>query len=182
MVILLLNTRYRYVGVSNIKRMSTMRNVKTSRIVLKVWIPTIIVSSIICTTATLVQVYIIDYQFIVSMGLCAPPLACSILWNGLLSRRLKIGRQNSKIVKRAESIQVLNRATFIVHATILAHIAFLLLCTIAVVCSIYFYEDEGLVVSLSWLLRLLYLLLFTVEGHVYLSQVKPARDLLKKKI
>ena len=182
MVILLLNTRYRYVGISNINRMSTLRGVQTSRIVFKVWIPTGIISSILCAAATLIQIYIIDYQFLVSVGLCAPPLICSIIWNALLSQKLKIGRQNSKFLNREESLKVLDRASFIVKATILAHTVFLLICIIAAVCTLIFYENEGLVVTLSWLLRLMYLLLFTVEGHVYLSKVKPARDLLKKKV
>ena len=159
-----------------------MRNVQTSRIIFNVWIPTIIMSLIVCITATLVQVYVIDYQFVVSIGVCAPPLACSVVWNCLLSRRLKLGRQNSRILNRKESLQVLDRATFIINATILAHAAFLIICTITVFCTIFFHEMKGLVIALSWLLRLMYLLLFTVEGHVYLSKVKPARDLLKKKI
>lgn len=182
MIILLLNTRFRYIGVSNIQKISGMRNVRTRIIVLKFWIPTGIASALMCVGATLIEVFVIDYQFIISMGICVLPITFSVIWNGLLSRRLKIGRQDSKAVNRQESIQVLDRATFIINATIMAHSAFLFLCTIATVCSVIYYENESLVISLSWLLRLLYLLLFTIEGHVYLSKIKPARDLLKKKI
>jgi len=143
MIILLANTRYRYVGVSNIKKIPGMRNVRTRLVVLKVWIPTVIASSVVCVAATLIEVYVIDYQFIISMGICLLPITFAVLWNGLLSRRLKVGRQNSKAVNRMESIQVLDRATFIVNATIIAHIAFLLLCSFATVCSVLYYEHEG---------------------------------------
>ena len=50
---------FRYVGVSNIKKIPGMRNVRTRLVVLKVWIPTVIASSVVCVAATLIEVYVI---------------------------------------------------------------------------------------------------------------------------
>ena len=110
------------------------------------------------------------------------PITFSIIWNGLLSRRLKGSRRISVTVNRQESVHLVDRATFIVNATIMAHVAFLILCTAATVCSVFYYDQEVLIISLSWVLRLLYLLLFTIEGHVYLLKVKTVRDTLKEEI
>ena len=44
-----------------------------------------------------------------------------------------------------------------------------------------YYLTPTSLVTLTWLLRIVSLALFTVEGHVYLSKVGVAREVVKKK-
>merc|ERR1711953_833629 len=81
------------------------------------------------------------------------------------------------ILQRKESTAVLDRATFIINVTIVVYFASLV---VAVVCSL-FYLSTAVVVGISWLLRVFSLCLFTVEGHVYLSKVGVAREVVKRK-
>ena len=101
-----------------------MRNVCLKIVVLKMWLPTGIASAVVPVGATLVEAFVIDNQFTISMGICVLPITFAVIWNALFSRRLKIGRQKSKVVNQKEYVQVLDRATFIVHATIMAPILF----------------------------------------------------------
>merc|ERR1712005_17476 len=117
MIILVLNTFYRYRSISSIKRRKLAKAVRTKDVVFKRWLPALFASFCLCIIAVLVQIYVIDYQFFISIGMCILPLTFSIIWNFLLGRRLKIGRMNSKLVARSQSIQVLDRATFIINAT-----------------------------------------------------------------
>ena len=204
MVILLLNTRYRYQGITSIKRMNSknLRSpgvnrsniavapgkptggrppVKTKDVVWKVWIPALLFSLCICIVATLLQKFVIRYQFLISIGICILPLGFSIVWNVLLTLHFQKGLTNSKYLNRSQSIRVLRHATFIIHTTVLAHSIFLVVCTCAVVCSLYYSASEGVVKGTSWLLRVFYLMLFTVEGHVYLYKVDVARKVIKRK-
>ena len=180
MVIIVLNTRYRYNSIASIKNRRRRNVVRTKDVVLKAWLPTLFASCILCVVAMLVHWYFFDYQFLISIGITVLPLTFSVFWNVLLGHTLKLGRQNSALLGRNESIEVLDRATFIINVTIASHVAFLLVCSVTVACSL-LYRNKAMVIGTSWLLRVCYLLLFTIEGHVYLFKVKPARDVIKAK-
>ena len=83
-------------------------------------------------------------------------------------------------MQRKESIAVLDRATFIIKFSIMTYLLSLVASVVAVVCSL-FVVTTPFVVGMSWLLRVFSLFFFTVEGHVYLSKVGVAREVIKRK-
>ena len=180
MIILVLNTKYRYDGISSIRNRTIPNTIHTRDVVCKVWLPAFLSAVLFTCVAVAIQVFVIDYQFLISISICVLPIAVSAAWNVLLSRTIKRGRKTVRLLQRKESMVVLKRATFIIHVTIGVYVASLLVSVVAVVCSL-FYLDRWAVVSLSWLLRAFSLLLFTVEGHVYLSKVSVARQVVKRK-
>jgi len=180
MIILVLNTKYRYDGIANIRNRNIPNAIRTKDVVCKAWLPALLASGVLTTVAMLVQVFVVDYQYLISIGICLLPMTFSIVWNILLGRSLKKGRKNSMILKRKESTAVLDRATFIINVTIVVYFASLVVSVVAVVCSLFYLSTE-VVIGISWLLRVFSLCLFTVEGHVYLSKVGVAREVVKRK-
>ena len=175
---LIIVTRYQRIGSMSKQDQDPVR---TRDIILKNWTPGLLVSAAVCIISVLVQHYYVHYyQFLISTAICVVPLAIAIAWNCVLSVRLRKARRSSIYVHRAESIQVLDRATFIINSVIILHLVFLCGCVAATLCSLYI-DDVDVAVGVCWLLRLLYFVLFTIEGHVYLSKVKLARDIIRKK-
>ena len=183
MVVLVLNTTYRYNIISSVTN-NTRRNnrVCTREVLLKTWLPAWFVAISLSVIAVLLQSYILQHQFLISIGICIIPLAFCIVWNILISRILKHCRKNSKYAQRPESLQLLNRATFIIHVIIITRLSFLIFGTAVSVAILFLYKLEYVVVCLTWVLRTLYLILFTVEAHVYLYKNKMARNAIKQKI
>ena len=180
MIILVLNTKYRYDGIASIRNRSIPKAIRTRDVVCKAWIPAFVTAVLLTSIALAIQTFVIDYQFLISISICVLPITFSVIWNIMLSKTIKRGRKSVRLLKRDESMAVLKRATYIINVTIVVYVLSLLVSVVAVVCSL-FYLDWYAVVSLSWLLRAFSFGLFTVEGHVYLSKVKPARDEVKKK-
>ena len=71
------------------------------------------------TAALLVQHYIIDYQYLISISLCCLPITFCVVCNIALTRTLGRGRKNSRVLQRKESTAVLERATFIIQVNII---------------------------------------------------------------
>ena len=182
LIILIMNTHYRYQRISSMIQMSLDQPVRTKDVVLKNWLPGLFVSSCTCGVAVVVQQTYGDYHhFLVSMGLCVIPLGIAIIWNVILSFILHKAQRGSMFVQREESMQVLQRATFIINAVIILHTMFLLSCIVANVCTLYLRRLD-VAVGVCWFLRVLYFVLFTIEGHIYISKVKTARDFIRSKM
>ena len=183
MVVLVLNTTYRYNIISSVTNNTRRDNtVHTKDVLLKTWMPAWFAAISVAVIAELFQTYVIHHQFLISIGICIIPLTFSIVWNFFMNRILKHNRKHTKYAQRPKSLQILNRATFIINVIIVTNLVILIAGTTASVAILFFYKKQSVVVGLMWLLRVLYLVLFTVEAHVYLYKNKVARNVLKEKI
>ena len=182
-IIVLFNTHFRYDQIVSMKQnhnISTKTNAKN--LILKSLLPAWLTSVFISTIASFLQCHIMEYRFLINVGICIIPMTITIVWNILLSRYLRQSRKNPVIVQRHESLEVIERATFIINVTIATHIIFLIVGSCATLLITFSKGHYNFVVRMTWLLRVAYLGLFTVEAKVYLYKVALARNVIKRKV
>ena len=183
LVIVMMNTRYRYIRTVTIQQIrGSVQRGRTRDLILKSWIPAFAISLCISLISSVLEHHITNHHFLVSVGISIIPLTISIIWNIRVGRFLTESRRNSAVVQQRQSMKVIKQATCIINATILAHIMFLLIGS-ATSILVTFARDEMIVVlGTNWLLRIAYVILFTIEAEVYLYKTTVAREMILGKI
>ena len=183
MVIVVLNTRFRYKRTVSMKQnRGTVGEIRTRDLILKGWIPALFTSICLSVISSIVQAYVMNYQFLICVSISVIPLTISIIWNLLLGRFLKKSGKNPTLVQQPESLAIIKRAAFIIHVTIVVHVMFLAIGCAASLLVTFYRHKNIVVIAMTWLLRVVYVVLFTIEAEVYLYKMDVARNIIKRKI
>ena len=183
-ITVLLNTHFRYNRIVSMKHHRDLSRTSTDakNVILKFLLPYWLLSLFISTIASLLQSYVMDFKFLISVGICFVPITITIVWNILLSRLLDRSRNNPVIFQHPESIEVIEAATFIINYTIATHIVFLTFGSIATLAITFHHTNMHFVSRMIWLLRVAYLALFTIEAKLYLYKIALARKTIKRNV
>lgn len=166
---LMMNTRFRYLMTIKIQNDNNDdQRGRTLRFILQCWTPAFLVSLGLALAASAVENLItITYNFLVSVGISFPPIIIVVVWNILLGKFLTKSKRNSAVMQQESSRRVIEQATIIINATIIAHVMFLFIgCATSIIVTFYM-DSLEIVIAMNWLRRLSYVTLFTVEAIVY---------------
>ena len=177
-----LNTHYRYENIASMIPNTKKKAMSRKELILRCWLPSWLVSAVIATIASIVQDYFITYQFLMSVVISVIPLSTSITWNILLTRFLHSIMNSTRIIERRESQMGLERATYIVKATIIVHVLILSVGGTATLSLVFIPDQETAIVSVIWVLRIFYVLLFSIEAKLFIRKTPKARKILKNNI
>jgi len=205
-VIMIFYTHFRYERVTSMKnnnRLSSTlsKNNNNNRIRCAVCCRVVIAcltSILLATLGTVARKHLeAKYRFVVSLGICLPPISVTIVWNVLLGIFLKRNRERlqsntssssnkTHSNREARSNNNIDRATVIIAVTIVVHVMFLLLFGVGTLLVFLVFRRaatcNSCYRSITSLLGVAYFVLFSVEAIVYLYKFAVARKVILKKI
>ena len=182
-IIMLFNTRYRYHRIVTMRQCNNTtthnnHSNNTHSIFFKSLLPAWLISVFLATCASTLQKHLMHYRFLLNIGICSIPMTITIVWNILLSIHLGKSRKNPVVSQRNESVDMIERASFMINVSIASHVLFLLVGACATFCISFIDAGDLFVVVWTWVLRSAYLMLFTIEAKVYLYKVPLARYII----
>lgn len=182
MVTVVGNTYMRYQGLRSLARKPTHTK---KAVFLKCTMPSWILSACIAAVLTVIQHKLNSHQFYTSLIVSVPALAVSIIWNIQLNRFLKKSRGNAEVTGQKSSRVKINNSQSMVLATIAAHTAFIAIGLLSTVVMKSRAIDALTVLICTWVLRLVYITMFSIEAKLYFYKMPCARrgfaNMMKKK-
>lgn len=179
--IILCNTYLRYRKVVTRKFNNGEKNYWKT--IVNICLPAWFVSLVTALTASIIQRFIIQYQFFIVVVVGSVPLIASIIWNINANRYLKLTtREGSRLSNRGESMRSLKRVRVIIQATIAFHTLFLVIGSFIIAFRPFYVHNELLFVSMTWIMRFIYTMMFTIEAKIFLINTPHARIAIKELI